>query len=146
MDDGDNVSLAASASEWSDSASEPSASIQTAPSERSSLDNELVRLLSRAVEDLEIDWSPPEEAARSRLDEWYLQGRRPPPAQRFAPFFPEVHEEIAKAWKAPFSSRPKSAFSPALSTVDGAQERGYLHLPSLEEPIAAHLCPPSTTG
>ncbi|MGL5564409.1 MAG: hypothetical protein ACRDC4_01610, partial [Plesiomonas sp.] len=94
----DSLSLTAG-SEWSDSVSEPSASTQMATSSRSSVDAELIRLLSQAVDELGIDWAQPEEPTRSRLDEWYLESsRRQPSSQRPAPFFPEVHDEIAKSW------------------------------------------------
>lgn len=46
-------------------------------------------------------------------------------------------------WKAPFSARLKSPSSSTLSVVDGAQERGYQHLPPIEEAVSTHLCPPS---
>ncbi len=43
-------------------------------------------------------------------------------------------------WHAPHSSRIRpSAFS-ALTSVDGAEEKGYEHLPPLKESVAAHLC------
>ncbi len=39
----------------------------------------------------------------------------PPPV----PFFPEVHEELTRSWKAPFTARNKSCISSALTTLDG---------------------------
>ncbi len=55
------------------------------------MDAELFRVLSKAVEELGLEWSPPEEPSRSRLDEWFLPGRHQAPQQRPSPFFPEVH-------------------------------------------------------
>ncbi len=46
------------------------------------MDAELFRVLSKAVEELGLEWSPPEEPSRSRLDEWFLPGRRQAPQQR----------------------------------------------------------------
>lgn len=50
-----------------------------------------------------------------------------------------------KSWCAPYSAcnRPTSA---ALSTIDGAEEKGYEKLRPLEEAVAVHLCPPSAIG
>ncbi|KAK2887453.1 hypothetical protein Q8A67_015681 [Cirrhinus molitorella] len=36
------------------------------------LQEELMRVLSKAVQELELTWSPPEEPARSKLDSWML--------------------------------------------------------------------------
>lgn len=52
-----------------------------------------------------------------------------------APFFPELHSELTGTWRTPY-----------LASVVGAEERGYSKLPSLEEAVAAHLCPPSALG
>lgn len=110
---------------------------------RAGINTELVRLLTKVVEDLGLDWSPPEEPASNRLNEWFLQGRRQAPQQRPAPFLPELHAELTKSWKEPFSARLKSSVSSTLSVVDAAQEKGYHHLPLIEEAVSTHLCPPS---
>ncbi|ROI83726.1 hypothetical protein DPX16_14668 [Anabarilius grahami] len=58
------------------------------------IDAELLRIFSRTVEELNLNWSFPEEPAHSRLDESFLQPgcrKQPPHHQRPAPFFPEVH-------------------------------------------------------
>ncbi|MGL5598554.1 MAG: hypothetical protein ACRDDA_10720, partial [Aeromonas sp.] len=110
------------------------------------MDAELLRIMTMAVEQLGLDWSPPEEPSRSRLDEWFLPGRRQAPLQRSAPFFPGVHDPIAKSWRTPYSARLRPSSSSALSSVDGAEERGYDKLPPLDESVAAHLCPPSAIG
>ncbi|XP_059360387.1 taste receptor type 1 member 1-like [Carassius carassius] len=93
------------------------------------------------------NWSgpPPEGPTRSRLDEWYLPGRRQAPRQRSAPFFPEVHDELTKSWRAPYSAHLRTS-SAALSSVDGSQEKGYEQLPPLDEAVASHLCPPAAVG
>ncbi|KAL0195699.1 hypothetical protein M9458_009271, partial [Cirrhinus mrigala] len=64
------------------------------------MDAELFRVLTRAVDELGLEWSPPEEPSRSLLDEWFLPGCRQAPRQRASPFFPEVHEELTKSWRA----------------------------------------------
>ncbi len=55
------------------------------------MDADLSRVLSNTLEELGLEWSPPEEPSRSRLDEWFLPGR----------LFPEVHDEITKSRHAP---------------------------------------------
>ncbi len=102
--------------------------------------------LSKAVEELGLEWSPPEEPSRSRLDEWFLPGRRQAPQQRPSPFFPEVHDELTRSWRSPYSARLRTSASSALTTVDGAEEKGYERMPQLDESVAAHLCPPTAIG
>lgn len=60
-------------------------------------------VLSRAVEELGLHWSPPEEPTHSCLDEWYLPGRHQASRQHAAMFFLEVHDELSKSWRAPYS-------------------------------------------
>ncbi len=50
------------------------------------------------------------------------------PRQRSSPFFPEVHEELTKSWSAPYSSRNCPSASAALTSIDGAEEKGYERL------------------
>ncbi|KAF4113460.1 hypothetical protein G5714_006005 [Onychostoma macrolepis] len=67
QEEGDDT-MSISASEREDWAgSEPD---QTDSSGSPDLQEELMRVLSRAVQELELTWSPPEEPARSKLDSW----------------------------------------------------------------------------
>ncbi len=60
--------MSISASEKEDWAgSEPE---QLGSSEPSGLQEELMRVLSKAVQELELTWNPPEEPVRSKLDSW----------------------------------------------------------------------------
>ncbi len=95
----DSMSLVASdAEELSGSVTDPAPSGLPAPSAaKAGMDAELFRVLSKAVEELGLEWSPPEEPSRSRLDEWFLPGRRQAPQQRPSPFFPEVHNELTRS-------------------------------------------------
>ncbi len=113
---------------------------------KAGMDAELFRVLSKAVEELGLEWSPPEEPSRSHLDEWFLPGRRQAPQQRPSPFFPEVHDELTRSWRSPYSARLRTSASSALTTVDGAEEKGYERMPQLDESVAAHLCPPTAIG
>ncbi len=113
---------------------------------KAGMDAELLRILSKAVEELGIEWSPPEEPSRSLLDEWFLPGRHQAPRQRPSPFFPEVHEELTRLWRAPYSAHLRTSASSALATIDGTEEKGNEKLPHLDESVAAHLCPPTAIG
>ncbi|ROL54924.1 hypothetical protein DPX16_12793 [Anabarilius grahami] len=147
--DDDSVSLAASETEeWAgDSEENPAQLPSLEPIEgRPGMDAELFRILSKAVEELNLQWAPPEEPARSRLDEWFLPGRRRVPRQRTAPFFPEVHVELTKSWRAPYSARLRTSQQSAPTSVDGSSEKDYDSLPPLDEAVAAHLCPPAAVG
>ncbi len=86
------------------------------------------------------------EPSRSRLEEWFLPGRHQAPHQRSSPFFPEVHDELTKLWHALYLSRICLSASPALTSVDGPEEKGYEHLPPLDEFVATHLCLPMAIG
>ncbi len=144
----DSMSLVASDAEelWG-SATDPAPSGLPAPgAAKAGMDAELFRVLSKAVEELGLEWSPPEEPSRSRLDEWFLTGRRQAPQQRPSPFFPEVHDELTRSWRSPYSARLRTSASSALTTVDGAEEKGYERMPQLDESVAAHLCPPTAIG
>ncbi len=144
----DSMSLVASdAEELSGSVTDPAPSGLPAPSvAKAGMDAELLRVLSKAVEELGLEWSPPEEPSCSRLDEWFLPGRRQAPQQRPLPFFPEVHDELTRSWRSPYSARLRTSASSALTTVDGAEEKGYERMPQLDESVAAHLCPPTAIG
>ncbi len=61
------------------------------------------------------------------------------------PFFLEVHEELTRSWKAPFTARNKSCGSSALTTLDGGAALGYTGIPSVERSVAMQLCPTATT-
>ncbi|KAL0147769.1 hypothetical protein M9458_056912, partial [Cirrhinus mrigala] len=146
----DSMSLAASdAEELSgsiyDPAPLPSADISD-PRSKTGMDAELFRVLTRAVDELGLEWSPPEEPPCSLLDEWFLPGRRQAPRQRASPFLPEVHEELTRSWRAPYSARLRASSSSALTSVDGAEDKDYEKLPPLDESVAAHLCPPTAIG
>ncbi len=134
----DSMSLAASdAEELSGSVTDPAPSRLPAPSAaKAGMDAKLFSVLSKAVEELGLEWSPPEEPSRSHLDEWFLPGRRQAPQQRPSPFFPEVHDELTRSWRSPYSARLRTSASSALTTIDGAEEKGYEKMPQLD---AAHL-------
>ncbi len=84
-------SVAASArEEWSNSSLDYTAPHGSDAGDLLHNDVELLSVLSKAVDELGLEWAPPAEPARSRLDEWYLQSdrcRKDAP-RRPGPFFP----------------------------------------------------------
>ncbi|KAI2653956.1 Transmembrane protein 255B [Labeo rohita] len=138
------MSAAASEGESDDEADDSAGRYPSAVAAPSETDAELSAMLLRAAKEigLEVPKTPP--ADPSRLDDWFL-GRAPaaPPRSPPVPFFPEVHEELVRTWRAPHSSRPRPSSSPLASLVGGAA-RGYEAVPQVERAVAVHLCPPGT--
>ena len=132
--------LASDSEEWSGSRA---SSARESTATRAGIEEELMRLLSQAVERLGLEWSPPPEQTTNRMDGSYFRQRSTPATKRAAPFLPELHAELSKSWNAPLSARTRSDSSTPLRVVDGAAEKGYLSIPPVEDLVAAHLCPPS---
>ncbi|KAL0179586.1 hypothetical protein M9458_025028, partial [Cirrhinus mrigala] len=116
----------------------------TAPAgeSQSVADAEMAAALKRAAKEIGVVWVPPPSPEPSRLDDWFLgSGRDSRPRSSPVPFFPEVHEELTRSWKAPLSARSRHVISPSLTTLDGGPARGYTEVPQVERAIAMHLCP-----
>ncbi len=98
-------------------------------------------MLSRAAESAGLHWRPLPSPERSRLDEWFLGAqadrRQPPPV----PFFPEVHEDVTRSWRAPFPARNRPSASSVLTTLDSGAAQVYVEIPPVERAIAMQLCP-----
>ncbi len=108
-------------------------------SEPSDLQEELMRVLSKAVQELELTWSPPEEPVRSKLDSWYFRSTRKADSRASVPLFPDVHEQLVKTWSAPQSARVHSNTQAMFSHVDGAEAHGYVCSPPRR---GDHCCTP----
>ncbi len=115
----DGISITASGDELG-SGEDDSAALP--PSGRVALpesDPELTAMLSQAAESIGLHYRRPPSPERSRLDDWFLgaqaERRQPPPV----PFFPEVHEEVSRSWKAPFSARNSIRHSVHLGVEQG---------------------------
>lgn len=135
----DSMSLSASEKDWGSQSDRPD---QEGPAD---LQEELVRVLSKAVTELDLAWNAPDEPVKSKLDSWFLQSsRRQAAPRRRTPFFPDVHEHVVKSWAAPQSARTHSATQAMFAHVDGAEAHGYVRMPPVEETVAAHLCPSSS--
>ncbi len=144
----DQMSIAASEGELSLSGDDdPAALPPSGVVALSEPDPEMMAMLSRAAENVGLVWNPPPHPAPSRLDEWFLSwgcagSQRPPPV----PFFPEVHKELTRSWKAPFTARNKSCSSSPLTTVDGGPALRYAGIPAVERSVAMQLCPTAAAG
>ncbi|KAL0154925.1 hypothetical protein M9458_049188, partial [Cirrhinus mrigala] len=120
---------------WSDAPSEASCT-------QTSLDAELMNILTEAVADLELDWTATEQPSKRWMDGSFLGANRQAEApQRPAPFFPELHEELTRSWRSPHSARAHAQGTQLLKTVEGAEKRGYSRPSPVEDAVAAHLCP-----
>ncbi len=75
------------------------------------------------------------------VSRWGSRSQRPP----LVPFFLEVHEELTRLWKAPFTARNKSCSSSPLTTLDGGAALGYAGIPLVERSVAMQLCPTAAT-
>ncbi len=100
------------------------------------LQEELIRVMNKAVPELELSWNPPEEPTKSKLDSWYFRSsRRHVDPRTSVPFFPDGHDQLVKTWSAPQSARVHSATQAMFSHVDGAEAHGYVRMPPVEETV-----------
>ncbi len=103
--------------------------------------SELVDVLSRTTEKLSIDWpDEPRESQSSKLDEQFLSGPNSRPERRKLPFFSDLHHEISRSWKQPFSSCLTNAAAADFTNLVGSVEQGYTAIPVIEHTLASrHL-------
>ncbi len=98
-------------------------------------DPELTAMLSRAAESVGLHWRPPPSPERSRLDDWFLGAqadrRQPPPV----PFFPEVHEEVTRSWRAPFLPETGLVPPPSSPPSTVGRPKGMWRSPQLSAPL-----------
>ncbi len=89
----------------------------------------LTVMLSRAAESVGLHWRPSPSPECSRLYDWFLgvQADHWQPPQ--VPFFLEVHEEVTRSWRAPFSARNRASASSVLTALDGGAAKGYVEIP-----------------
>ncbi len=100
---------------------------------------ELLEVMERATARLVLPWERTKMVApRGRLDEWYLSGHNPP-AQVSLPFLPDLHTEVEKEWKKPFSSRIRRFQHTSHANIVGMRESGYERMPPIEETLASYL-------
>ncbi|KAI2665347.1 Lamina-associated polypeptide 2, isoform alpha [Labeo rohita] len=100
---------------------------------------ELLEVMDRATVRLDLPWKRAREVApRGRLDERYLSDHNLP-AQVSLPFLPDLHTEIEKVWKRPFSSRIHNFPHSNYANIEGMREHGYQRMPPVEETLASYL-------
>lgn len=65
-----------------------------------SLDGELMSIISEAVAEMGLEWSVPEQPVKKKMDGSSLHaGRQLDAPQRPAPFFSELHDELTRSWR-----------------------------------------------
>ncbi len=104
--------------------------------------SELVDVHSRSTEKLSLDWpDEPRESQALKLDERFLSGPNSRPKRRKLPFFSDLHQEISRSWKQPFSSRLTNAAAADFTNLVGSVEQGYTAIPVAEDTLASNLSP-----
>ncbi len=104
--------------------------------------SEDVDVLSRATAKLTLDWpDEPRESQSLKLDERFLSGPNSRPERRKLPFFSDLHHEISRSWKQPFSSRLTNAAAADFTNLVGSVEQGYTAIPVVKDILASHLSP-----
>ncbi len=104
--------------------------------------SEDVDVLSRATAKLALDWpDEPRESQSSKLDERFLSGPNSKPERRKLPFFSDLHHEISRSWKQPFSSRLTNAAAADFTNLVSSVEQGYTAIPVVKDILASHLSP-----
>ncbi len=103
---------------------------------------ELLEVVTRAVAKLNIDWPADDqtEKHKSKLDEHFLRSKSLPLC-RSLPFFPDLHTEVSRSWKKPFSSRLFIPASDYYGNVAGLSECGYRAMPRVEQMLVGYLSP-----
>ncbi len=79
------------------------------------------RYASRAAESVRLHRRPPPSPEHSRLERLVPGGAGRSPQPPPVPFFPEVHEEVIRSWRAPFSARNRVSASSVLIALDGGR-------------------------
>ncbi len=91
-------------------------------------DEELIRIMTKPVNELGLEWSPLRSHLAAGCTSVFSRGTIKPPTNARPPSFPKfirAHDIVTH----PHSSRIRSSASAALTSVDGAEEKGYEHLP-----------------
>ncbi|KAL0199204.1 hypothetical protein M9458_007744, partial [Cirrhinus mrigala] len=101
--------------------------------------DELLEVMGRATARLDLPWKRTRKVApRGHLDERYLSDHSLP-AQVSLPFLPDLHTEIEKVWKKPYSSCIHNFPHSNYANIEGMCEYGYERMPPVEETLASYL-------
>ncbi len=99
-------------------------------------------MLSRATEKLALDWpDEPRGSRASKLDERFLSSAHSKAERRKLLFFSDLHQEISRSWKQPFSSHLTNAAAADFTNLVGSVEQGYTAMLVVEDTLASHLSP-----
>ncbi len=100
---------------------------------------ELLEVMERTTARLHLPWERTKMAAApGSLDERYLSGHKPP-AQVSLPFLPDLHTEVEREWKKPFSSHIHRFQHTSYANIARMRESGYERMPPVEETLASYL-------
>ncbi len=92
-------------------------------------DKELICMMTKAVNELGLEWSPLRSHLAAGWTSVFLTGRYQSPPQTLIPLLPRSSYELAILCHAPHSSRIHPSASVALTSVNSAEEKGYENLP-----------------
>ncbi|XP_067241145.1 uncharacterized protein [Chanodichthys erythropterus] len=109
---------------------------------------ELLGVVTRAVDKLNISWPETERGdlkQKSKLDERFLPAHSLP-QRRFLPFFPDLHTEVSRSWNRPVQHRVFSPQTSLYSKIVGLKQHGYAAMPRVEETLAGYLSPESASS
>ncbi|ROL55539.1 Ovoinhibitor [Anabarilius grahami] len=138
-DPGTSVLLAASPQEQALAMEEEASEAASFPRPPCPAYAELLEVMERAAGRLQLPWQcEREETARGRLDERFLSGHNPVTPVSL-PFLPDLHVEIEKAWKNPFSVRIHTHQRNNFADVEGLRRHGYVAMPPIDETFANYL-------
>ncbi|ROL48826.1 hypothetical protein DPX16_22345 [Anabarilius grahami] len=85
---------------------------------------ELLEVMERAAGRLQLPWERVKrETARGRLDERFLSDHNPVTPVSL-PFLPDLHIEIEKAWKSPYTARIHAHQRGNFADVEGLRQHG----------------------
>ncbi len=91
---------------------------------------------------LVLDWpDEPRESRSSKLDERFLSSSNSKSERRKLPFFDDLHQEISRYWKQPFSSRLTNAAAADFTNLVGSVEQGYTAMPVVVSHLSPSLAP-----
>ncbi|ROI46622.1 hypothetical protein DPX16_7740 [Anabarilius grahami] len=100
---------------------------------------ELLEVMERAAGRLQLPWERVgKEPVRGRLDERFLSDHNPVTPVSL-PFLPDLHTEVRKAWKNPYSARIHLHQRGNFADVEGLGQHGYVSMPPIDETFANYL-------
>ncbi len=103
---------------------------------------ELIRVMTKAFNDLGLEWSPLRSHLAAGWTNVFSRGAIKPPANARHPSSLKFMTSSRYCGTSLTCLASGPSASAALTSVDGTEEKRYERLPPLDESVAAHLCPP----